>query len=97
EISQQVISTSLDTQDIIVWTDKQLEAEVLRTKLNGLFTQLNIQTSHLNRFQIEKAKYGGELVPPRLEIGIEDMNKEIKGTEILIREARTQLAQLTTQ
>ena len=94
EISRQAIIVSSDAQDATVWADKQLEAEVLRTKLVGLLTQLNIQTSHLNRFQIEKAKYGGQLVPPRLEIAIEDMNKEIAETEARIKEARTQLTQL---
>ena len=94
EISKQAVSMSSEAQEGTVWEDKQLEAEVLRTKLNGLLTQLNIQTSNLNRFQIEKAKYGGQLVPPRLEIAIEDMNKEISETETRIREVRTQLAQL---
>lgn len=94
EITKQVIAVSSEAQDATVWGDKQLEAEVLRTKLNGLLAQLNIQTSHLNRFQIEKAKYGGQLVPPRLEIAIEDMNKDITETEARIREARTQLAAL---
>lgn len=94
EITKQVIAVSSEAQNATVWGDKQLEAEVLRTKLNGLLAQLNIQTSHLNRFQIEKAKYGGQLVPPRLEVAIEDMNKEIIETEARIREARTQLAAL---
>ena len=94
KISKQVVVISSETQDATVWADKQLEAEVLRTKLNGLLTQLNIQTSNLNRFQIEKAKYGGQLVPPRLEIAIDDMNNEIAETEVRVREARTQLASL---
>jgi polyhydroxyalkanoate synthesis regulator phasin len=51
----------------------------------------------LNRFQIEKAKYGGQLVPPRLEIAIDDMNKEIAETEARVREARTQLAALSSK
>jgi O-acetyl-ADP-ribose deacetylase (regulator of RNase III) len=94
EITERVIAVSSDTQDATVWEDKQLEAEVLRTKLSGLLAQQNIQTSHLNRFQIEKAKYGGRDVPPRLEVAIEDMIKEISETEARIREAKTGMAAL---
>lgn len=97
EISKQVVVVSSETQDTTDWADKQLEAEVLRTKLTGLLTQLNIQTSHINRFQIEKAKYGGQLVPPRLEIAIDDMHKEIAETEAHVREVRMQLAALGTK
>jgi O-acetyl-ADP-ribose deacetylase (regulator of RNase III) len=91
EISKQVISLSSDTQAPTIWSDNQLEAEVLRTKKDGLLTRLNIQTSHLNRFQIEKAKYGGQLVPPRLEIAIEDMNQEISETQSQLDEVRGKL------
>ncbi len=94
EISKQAVIVSSEAQDAAVWTDKQLEAEVLRTKLSGLFTQLNIQVSHLNRFQIEKAKFGGQLVPPRIESAIEDMHKDIAETEARVREVRIQLTQL---
>lgn len=96
EVSQQVVGISKRTQEAIRWDDRQLEAEVLRTRLNGLLTQLNIQTSQLNRFQIEKAKYGGIGVPPRLENAIEDLNREISEIEARVKEARMPLATLTT-
>ncbi len=96
EISKQVVVVSSETQETTVWEDKQLEGDVLRTKLSGLLTQLNIQTSILNRYQIEKAKHGGQLVPPRLEIAIDDISKEITETEARVREVRTQLAALNT-
>jgi O-acetyl-ADP-ribose deacetylase (regulator of RNase III) len=93
DISKQVIDVSTSTQASIVWSDKQLESEVLRTKRDGLLTQLNIQTSHLNKFQIEKAKYGGQLVPPRLEFAITDMEAEIIKTQEQIENVRKQLLQ----
>lgn len=96
EVSQQVDWISTRTQEAIIWDDRQLEAEVVRTRLNGLLTQLNIQTSQLNRFQIEKAKYGGVGVPPRLETAIEDLNGEICEIEARVKEVRMQLAELTT-
>lgn len=96
EISKQVVAVSTEAQETTLWEDTQLEAEVIRTKLNGLLTQLNIQTSHLNRFQIEKAKYGGQLVPPRLEIAIEDITKEIQEVEERVQETRAQLTAIVT-
>ncbi len=81
EINKLVIDLASETQASTIWRDDQLEAKVMRTKRDGLLTQLNIQTSNLNRFQIEKAKYGGQLVPPRLEIAIEDVSTEISETE----------------
>ncbi len=94
-LSQQVVAISKKTQESITWEDQQLEAEVLRTKLNGLLAQLNIQTSHLNKFQIEKAKYGGIGVPPRLETAIDDLNKEISEIEARVKEVRMHLTALT--
>ena len=81
EVSKQVVDLSSETQASATWSDNQLEAEVIRTRRDGLLTQLNILTSNLNRFQIEKAKYGGQLVPPRLEIAIEDVSKEMSETQ----------------
>lgn len=94
-ISARAIDISGEIHEVTTWEDKQLEAKVLRTKLDGLLTQLNIQISNLNRFQIEKAKYGGQLVPPRLEIAIEDMSNEIAETEAQVKKIRTELIQLT--
>jgi O-acetyl-ADP-ribose deacetylase (regulator of RNase III) len=94
EISKQIISMSSEVQTTTTWEDKELETEVLRTKLNGLLTQLNIQISHLNRFEIEKAKYGTIDVPPRLETAIEEMKREISETEARIGEVRAQLVSL---
>ena len=37
EITKQVIAVSSETQNSMVWGDKQLEAEVLRTKLKWSF------------------------------------------------------------
>jgi O-acetyl-ADP-ribose deacetylase (regulator of RNase III) len=94
EVSKEIISMSSEVQNTAVWADKQLESEVLRTKSIGLLTQLNIQTSHLNRFEIEKAKYGGIGVPPRLETAIQEMKKEISETEARIGEVRARLVSL---
>lgn len=99
EISKKVISVSSQVGDTVVagWVDSNIHSEVLQTKLGGLQTQLNIQISNLNRFEIEKAKYGGIGIPPRLETAIEDLKKEISETEIRIKEIRTQLIALHQQ
>jgi O-acetyl-ADP-ribose deacetylase (regulator of RNase III) len=97
EISKQIVSISSETQEMRVWADKELEEKVLKTKLNGLLSQLNIQISHQNRYEIEKAKYGGIGVPPRLETAIEELKQEIKKLESQISEIRSQLVNLLKQ
>ena len=94
ELSRQVVQTSSEAQESADWEDKQLEAKVLQTKFQGLQAILNIQTANLNRLLIDKAKYGGIGVPPRLEHAIEDVNKEIEKTETQVREIRMQLVAL---
>ncbi len=76
------------------WDEKQLEDKVLRTKALGLQAMLNIQTSNLNNLSIEKAKYGGVGVPPRLEIAISEIKKEICETENAVSELRLKRIQL---
>ena len=94
EISRQVVQTTSEAHSFAVWEDRQLEAKVLRTKLQGLQSILNIQISNLNRLLIEKAKYGGIGVPPRLEHAIADISREIEETETRVREVKMQLASL---
>lgn len=94
EISQEVVQTSSEAQNISEWEDKQLERMVLRTKLQGFQSMLNIQISNLNKLRIDKAKYGGIGVPPRLEHAITDIESEIGVTESQIREVKLQLASL---
>jgi O-acetyl-ADP-ribose deacetylase (regulator of RNase III) len=94
EISRQVVQTFAEAQDATVWEDKQLEAKVLRTKMTGLQATLNIQTSNLNQLSIDKAKYGGIGVPPRLENAIQDIKREIEESEAQVKELRTQLVKL---
>ena len=76
---------------VSAWGDRQLEREVARTKLNGILTQLNVVISQLNRYKIEKAKYGGISVPPILENTISDLEQEVQGLESDANVARGQL------
>jgi len=93
-ISEQVVAISSGPQDADMWADKQLEAEVLRLKLSGLYTQLNIQTGNLNHLEEEKAKYATEGIPNRLLIAINDINNEIESIEVKIKETGKKLATL---
>lgn len=74
--------------------DKQLEGKLLRTKLSGLYTTLNIKQAQLNNYQIEEAKYGGMMVPPRLINAITDLFSEMKVLEKQIQNVRTQQLKL---
>lgn len=91
-VSQEVVKASSDVLD--VWANRQVEVQVLRTKLQGLQAVLNVQFSNLNRLKIEKAKYGGIGVPPRLENAISDVEREIKETESQIVMVRRRLVAL---
>jgi hypothetical protein len=96
EISKQVIELLSTTETSTAWSESILKGQVLRTKRDGLFARLNIQTINLNGYKIDKARCGGQLVPPILAASIEDMKKEITETQAQIDEVRQQLAALGT-
>lgn len=94
EVSRRAVAVSSETIESLTYDDRQLEARVVRTKLAGLLTQLNIGIAHLNKFEIERAKYGGVGVPARLEYAIEELGTENGELEGRIHEVRTQLTNL---
>jgi hypothetical protein len=71
------LSIKNKTQDIGM-SSINSNSEVLKSRLKSLLKQLEIQTENLNVFEIEKAKYAGQMVPRRLEIDIEDTKAEIE-------------------
>jgi O-acetyl-ADP-ribose deacetylase (regulator of RNase III) len=81
-------------KEVAAYEDKQLEGKLLRTKLSGLYTTLNIKQAQLNNYQIEEAKYGGIMVPPRLTMAIADLKLEMETLEGQIRDTRVQQAGL---
>ena len=70
---------------------QKLEADILNTKMTGLQTVLNIKISHLNRYEIEKAKYGGIGVPPRLDTAIDELTFDITKLEEQLRTIKLEL------
>lgn len=62
-------------------TPIELEKKLLQTRLSGCYTTLNIKQAQLNHYQIEEAKYGGQLVPPRLSFAIKELKAEIQALE----------------
>lgn len=76
------------------WDTRELEMKLVRTKYQGYMTQLNINVSHLNSLEIEKAKYGGVGIPPRLDAAINDLRAEISKLEENGHDLRAQLAVL---
>jgi O-acetyl-ADP-ribose deacetylase (regulator of RNase III) len=93
-IVREAVTLSSKARGSVAWTSKELEAKVLQTNLNGLLTEMNVKVSNRNRLQIERAKSAGILIPPRLEIAIEEVDKEVAQTEKQIREVRVQLSRL---
>ena len=90
--TSEVSTTSSDVIKTQSSVDSQLET--IRVKLQSLQALLDIQVSNLNQLQIDKAKYGGIGVPPRVEHAIQDINGEIEQTETQMRKYRMQLAKL---
>ena len=84
-------------KEVEQFEDRQLEGKLLRTKLSGLYTTLNIKQAQLNNYQIEEAKYGGIMVPPRLTIAISDLITEMGILEKQIEDVRVLQSKLGSQ
>lgn len=92
QLTEQIDSFSIIQKE--EFNDRQLELKLLRTKLSGLYTTLNIKQAHLNNYQIEEAKYGGQMIPPRLTFAIGDLKKEMEELETQIKSIRRRQAEL---
>lgn len=69
----------------------EVELQLLHKQLDALRIQLDIQLLNLNQYQIERAKYGGELIPRRLENAIADAKQEIESTNNQIQKIKLQI------
>jgi O-acetyl-ADP-ribose deacetylase (regulator of RNase III) len=93
-LSRQAVEISSQVEkETRQWSDKQAEADVLRTKVQGLMTQLNIQIGNLNKLEIQKAKHGID-VPLIIENSIDETKGEIAKLEAQAQESREKLAAL---
>ncbi|MCB9298973.1 MAG: macro domain-containing protein [Lewinellaceae bacterium] len=92
-LSEEISAFSRREQEL--FNDRELELKLLRTKLSGLYTTLNIKQAQLNHYQIEEAKYGGQLVPPRLAFAIKDLKEEMEKIEADVRRIRERQVGLT--
>ena len=76
------------------FNNKQLEIQLLQTKISGLYTTLNIKVAQLMKNEREKAKYGGIGIPPILEFAIEEGRQETEEMETKIRDLKKRLIEL---
>ncbi|NME71607.1 macro domain-containing protein [Flammeovirga aprica] len=67
------------------------EIEHLKKDKKVLEQSINYHRTALRHYEIEKAKYGGEMVPFRLMMSIEDAEKEINAIQEKINSVNTQL------
>jgi O-acetyl-ADP-ribose deacetylase (regulator of RNase III) len=74
------------------WETEELKLKLLNTRYAGCMAQLNIKASHLNSFEIARAKYGGIDIPPRLESAIGDLRSEIVDLENQAHQLRQTIA-----
>lgn len=74
---------------------RELELMVLRTKLTGLLTQINVKYANLNKLQLKAANYGAEFeVPLSLENAIDSVKLEISETEATAASIRQEISKL---
>jgi O-acetyl-ADP-ribose deacetylase (regulator of RNase III) len=74
------------------WDTRELERKLLQTKYAGCMAQLNIKVSHLNGLEIEKAKYGGFNIPPRLDFAISELKDDVQKLERDAHQLRGELS-----
>ncbi|WP_052444776.1 macro domain-containing protein [Flammeovirga sp. OC4] len=67
------------------------EIEQLKEDKKVLEQSINYHRTALRHYEIEKAKYGGEMLPFRLVMSIEDAEKEINSTQEKINSINSQL------
>lgn len=86
---------SRDAQQQKAYEYRELELMVLRTKLAGLLTQLNVKYGNLNKLQRKAANYGAEFeVPLSLENAIESIMREISETEAAAATIRQEMSKI---
>lgn len=76
------------------FADRDLELSLLRTRVEGLYTVLNIKQHHLNAHEIEEAKYGGQMIPPRLTFAIKELKEEMNAVNLEIEKIRARRNEL---
>ena len=96
EVCGEIMQATAELDSTTEWKETELEGQLLRTTLGGLLAVLNVHTVTRNNYEIEKAKYGGIGVPPRVEAAIEDVCAEIERKEAELRDVRGKLAALGT-
>lgn len=78
----------------VVSNNDNLELALLKTKISGLLTTMNIKQAQLNQYQIEEAKYGGQMIPPRLLHAISDVKKDMKDMQSELEDLKSMRNQL---
>ena len=98
QVSQEsIVVSDRVSEELEAWSDRQLSMELARTRIAALATQLNTNVAVLNKFEIERAKYGGIAVPPRLDFAIDELHVTVAGLESELTSAKANLARLATQ
>jgi O-acetyl-ADP-ribose deacetylase (regulator of RNase III) len=96
-LGKRVTEVSEVTRSSVDWEDRQTEAKALRTRLEGLNTQLNVHYASLNTLEIEQAKFAGVGVPVILQNQIVAVKDDIDRVEKLRQQTQKQLATLSAR
>ncbi len=93
----QELSSKVNRFSLVAPTNLENEQQELiftKTKLQGLYTILNIKQSQLNGYQIKKAKYVGQTVPEELTRAIADLIIEMEDIQNQVKEIKKMQLQL---
>jgi len=96
-LGARVVEVSDQTRSSLQWEDRQSEAQLLRTRLEGLNAVLNTNYKSLNELEIERAKYAGRGVPIGLQNQISDIEAEIQRVHALRQETQRQIVELASR
>jgi hypothetical protein len=90
-ISENIINLASDVIEVNEWSDKQQEAKLMRFKLEGLYTLLNISTCEINTLVSTRAKSSDKNSLMELGIDIANAKKKIDNLGKEINQTRRRL------
>ena len=92
ETGSDVVAAAIDVQSVNRGRDIAVETRALETRIEGLSTLLNVHYGSLKKLEIERARYGGLVVPLVLENQIQEVSGDVRRVEESLREVRRRLA-----
>jgi O-acetyl-ADP-ribose deacetylase (regulator of RNase III) len=94
DVGRQAAQFAVDSNEIAQWNDRQLDSQVVQTRIAGLLTQQNVIVGNLNQLEIQQANYGGQMVPLILVNSIAEQRRNYDDIDHQVKSMRMRLATL---